>query len=273
MSDSIDIDRIVHEVVRRLRRSFSDTSRTPASSKNPSGNAQINGAATNGAATNGAATNGIVNSNVDRNNNAHRGNGTADDVLCLDDDVVSLAQLGKRLDGIRQVVVSEGAVVTPSARDELRSRDVEFVRSKGDLTVTNVRAQQANMRLMIATEDNSYYTGKWIAPESVEADYAAARGSLAQLNEIESSLSRPSSKVPMAICVTARPHRIACEANRRTPIRAAVVSDLPSVRDVLNSLDANMLILRCDANLTLSELLNELFTRVTTESEQTIALT
>lgn len=48
--------------------------------------------------------------------------------LELEDQLVTLATIEGRLNGIQQLVVSPKAVVTPSVRDELRDKNVEFVR-------------------------------------------------------------------------------------------------------------------------------------------------
>ena len=48
--------------------------------------------------------------------------------LNLDDRLVTLATLGKQLDGIKQVTVPHRAVVTPSVIDELRGRSITLVR-------------------------------------------------------------------------------------------------------------------------------------------------
>ena len=61
--------------------------------------------------------------------NGHASAQTADGgVLTLPDRVVSLATIADRLAGVRQVVVSAKAVVTPAVRDELRARQIELIR-------------------------------------------------------------------------------------------------------------------------------------------------
>jgi hypothetical protein len=44
--------------------------------------------------------------------------------LAIADRVVSLELLAKRLDGVTRLTVPRGAVITPSARDELRRRSI-----------------------------------------------------------------------------------------------------------------------------------------------------
>lgn len=216
MSEALDIDRIVHEVVRRLR------------------NAGVHGRG-GGAGTAPVASPGV---------------------LRLTDHVVTLSQLANQLDGKNQLLVSQRAVVTPSALDELRSKGVALVRDDGKVQLKTAQPQLLNVRLMIATEDNNYHAGKWASPCSIRAEYAAARGSLAQLCEIETSLARQDYRKPIGVCVTSNPHLVACEANRRTAIRAAAVSDLDGVREVHKTLDANLFVVKSDVGFHLQELLD-----------------
>ena len=48
--------------------------------------------------------------------------------LWLSDRVVTLAALKDRLTNVRRVVVTQRAVVTPAARDELNDRQIELIR-------------------------------------------------------------------------------------------------------------------------------------------------
>lgn len=50
--------------------------------------------------------------------------------LCIDDKVVALATLQGRLDGVQQLRVGGNAVVTPSVRDELRDRKITLTRGE-----------------------------------------------------------------------------------------------------------------------------------------------
>lgn len=52
----------------------------------------------------------------------------AGDALRVQDRVVTTATVKGRLNGVRRLVVSKGAIVTPSVRDDLRERQITLVR-------------------------------------------------------------------------------------------------------------------------------------------------
>lgn len=86
-----DIDRIVAEVVRRLRALIATSSTTSVS--------------------------------VSRETTSGSGE------LKLSDKVITLQSLKGRLDGITKVVVSDRAIVTPAVKDELKDRKISWERS------------------------------------------------------------------------------------------------------------------------------------------------
>jgi len=177
-------------------------------------------------------------------------------LLRLEDNVIAMAQLVNRLDGVRQLVVSERAIVTPAARDELRAKQVTLVREDAQTRSIAIRQRDWDIRLIIGTEDNNYHRGKWAAPPAVGAEYAVARGSLAQLPEIGHCIAQIEFGKPLGVCVTSNPHVVACEANRRPMIRAAVVNDIDEALDARRTLDANLFVVRTDASFNLQELLD-----------------
>lgn len=83
-----DIDRIVAEVVRRLR-ALAANSSTPAPSHNAEPNSSLN----------------------------------------LNDNVITLATIKGKLEGVTTVIVSERAIVTPAVKDELRDRKIRCERT------------------------------------------------------------------------------------------------------------------------------------------------
>ena len=218
MSETLDIERIVHEVVRRLRHAGIAGTRVGRSMAMPTESA---------------------------------------DVLRLSEKVVTLSQLANKLEGKKKLIVTSRAVVTPSAHDELRAQGIALVRNDEKVRSAPSRLL-SNIRLMIATEDNNYHSGKWASPQFVRSEYAAARGSLAQLNEIEASLARSDYRTPVGICVTSNPYLVACAANRRTAIRAAAVHDLDGVREVQRTLKANLFVVKSDVDFYLHELIDAL---------------
>jgi hypothetical protein len=52
--------------------------------------------------------------------------------LLVSSRVVTMAEIGPRLDGVRRVVVAPGAIVTPSVREELQKRQIGLVSTAAD---------------------------------------------------------------------------------------------------------------------------------------------
>jgi hypothetical protein len=90
VTETIDIERIVREVLQRLRTAATSPSEPPARSA--------------------ATSKGPVVS------------------LTLSDRVITLSAIEGRLDGVRQLAVRRQAIVTPAVRDELKRRGVAMVR-------------------------------------------------------------------------------------------------------------------------------------------------
>jgi hypothetical protein len=121
---SVDIERIVQEVLRGLRQAGAiGLPSSPA--------ADASGAAATGLATVGAtgsattrATAGLSSSAVGVRADKPQTAAAQPGQLTISGRVVTLSALDGRLAGVHQVIVSPQAIVTPAVRDELRRRNV-----------------------------------------------------------------------------------------------------------------------------------------------------
>jgi hypothetical protein len=102
-----DIDRIVAEVVRRLRAILASSS-------------------AEGWGRESLAANDVTNGN-DANRQRLPTLIPASE-LKLSDKVITLQLLKGRLEGVTKVIVADRAIITPAVRDELKQRKIELVR-------------------------------------------------------------------------------------------------------------------------------------------------
>ena len=205
MSSTIDIDRIVREVVRRLQK-------------------QNEHAAVVGAGTEQRQT-------------------VSGGVLRLTNDVVTLAQVAERLSGVQQLVVTQHAVVTPAVRDELRAKQVVLVRDDARSAHTEIDRQKLRHALVVASDEPSY-RGNDISWTGWEIQRVAAGDLASQLQQLEIGLEANSEQRTFGLFVTRRPYVVACTANRRPAFRAAVVGQAAETTEARETLDANLFVVR-----------------------------
>jgi hypothetical protein len=214
MSDSaIDIDRIVREVVRRLQALNEPTS--PLASP----------------------------VELRPSTNIH--------ALHLGDRVVTMALVAERLSDIQQLVISHKAIVTPAVRDELCARQITLVREEAPSRQIATAAGR-KPRLVVARDEsadgspNSLPLNSW-GMNSLQTELVSARDLASQLQQIEDSLQHQAGIRSIGLFVTQRPFVVACEANRRPSLRAAVVGDPQQAIEARETLDANLFVVRPSA--------------------------
>ena len=160
--------------------------------------------------------------------------------LALNDKVISEATLANRLDGVRRLSVTARAVVTPSARDILKEKNVALVRS---LPVT----ASAAGHLIVAA------CGKRI--ESI-IDITNLIASLRQrgidveqlknddIGKITSDLAEKFSHSEIrGVLLTDQTAVAVCVTNRNPAVRAAAVESRGEVNEVVQNLGTNLLII------------------------------
>jgi hypothetical protein len=151
----------------------------------------------------------------------------------VDDRVVSLATLDGRLHNVQRLVIPRAAVVTPSARDLLRQRNIAVERMAEAAPAVN---GTPNCVALVAAAD--------VDPRGLEpliaAPVARADGVTTAVQQLVRSL-REEGRI--GVLFTERTALAVCLANRQRGVRAAAGSCPEAVRDALNSLAVNLLVI------------------------------
>lgn len=232
-ANNLDIDRLVREVMRRLRALSAGGSRAGNANGSPDGSAPP--IDSDRSAPEPAASPASEPASQTKPEIRQR--------------VISLETLNGHLHAGRSIRVPQGAVVTPSARDELKRRGVriEYVPPVG-----SGGAQPAP--LLLAT----WQTDCCPRPlaQAVRADgfeTTQLQASPDSLDRLVQSLDQPANC--WGILLTDKPSLALCLANRSPGVRAAWAMDQRSVTDAAQSLGANLLILE-PARHTLPAMIN-----------------
>ena len=168
---------------------------------------------------------------------------TDDSELVLDGRVVTLDDVTGRLEGIRRVVVSAKAVVTPAVRDELLRRRVTLQKQTLGNGQPSAATAAGSLRLVLIAAGKRFdpaplvqaLTEQSVGVESSSTDcLVAATDQLAEAIRGENTLGLLLSRHPaMAVCL----------ANRHAGVRAVSAPDPPSAATATASVGANLLIL------------------------------
>lgn len=157
-------------------------------------------------------------------------------VLELADRLVTLATLHGKLAGIEQVLTKPGTVITPSARDELKAKQIKL-----EFAVRPLDRNRPHRQLVLAATTN-YNAGPLL--RSLAAGGVGIRQfSESDWKEAVKKMTVELKNSPASgVMLTDRPAAAACLANRDCAIRAAVAADERSAKDAVESLDANLLV-------------------------------
>jgi hypothetical protein len=160
-----------------------------------------------------------------------------DGQLVLDDKVITGDLLETRINGRHRLVIGPNTVLTPSARDFLRSREIEW--SRADKSDTQRPAGQVWKAIVVQPTP------------AVESALAEATRTAAVRWERELVATAPEA-ASMAVSVLCRveaagvvvfaeaAEAVACLANRNRRVRAAAINDLRHVESVRETLGANL---------------------------------
>lgn len=142
--------------------------------------------------------------------------------------VITAALLEERLDGRQAISIERRALLTPSAQDLIRERNVAVQR------LASARKQTARLgtKFIVVTTHPS------IDDLCAEAIRELAGSTDEAAKQSISAICR--GEVDRVVVFTDRPHRAACLANRNDRIRAAVASDAGDVRSVAQEFSVNV---------------------------------
>jgi hypothetical protein len=157
--------------------------------------------------------------------------------LSIDARVVTMIELGGRLDGVRRLLVSRGAIVTPTVRDELLRRGIMLACGDG----RNGRPKAA-LRVVLATMGTDFDPAALtagLAREGATVEPAAFDCIIKATEQLAAEAARPDT---LGVLLT--PHVAAglCLANRRDGLRAVGGGDAPAVATAAAAVGANLLV-------------------------------
>lgn len=150
--------------------------------------------------------------------------------------VITEALLSEAVNGSAQVRIGPKAVLTPSARDFLRSRGIEIVRegphSESTHTVRwQVLVTKSTPQIAAAVES--------LKSIGISCDLRLLGVSAEAVAEATGALCR--GEAGQIVIFTDQPEWAACQANRNDRVRAAAVGDVTAIARVQLSLKANVL--------------------------------
>ncbi len=152
--------------------------------------------------------------------------------------VVSLAQLGEQLQGVRRLVVPPRAIVTPAVHDELRRNGIALQR---DGEGTGVAGESdSRWRVLVGVHEAEFDAPGLLAGHpSIHCEVELIEpGKLDML--LRRFARRLNAAHTLGLVISSAPHVVACEANRCSVFRAAVVCNADEAADACRTLNANL---------------------------------
>jgi len=153
----------------------------------------------------------------------------------IDEPVITQALLAESVNGSATVSIGAKAILTPSARDFVRTHGIEVIRENSQSTMRSARCQ------VIVTRPS---------PQAESALDALRQQGIIRDRKLSGTPAEAAALATSALCrgeaelvvvLTDQPELTACLANRNERVRAAAVGDLPSVERVVKSMQANLL--------------------------------
>lgn len=164
-------------------------------------------------------------------------NGAAVGVLTLHERVVTAEWLSRRLNGVRQLIVPRGAVVTPSAKDLLREQNIGW-----DFGTASTAAASSQRTLIVGVSETTFSPAALIrgtAKQGVRVEQVANAGLAAVTKEIGDQVALSGA---LGLLLTAATAAALCVANRRSGVRASYAQSVEQVDDGIQSVGANLLV-------------------------------
>jgi hypothetical protein len=157
--------------------------------------------------------------------------------LVLSSRLVTLEEIDGRLAGIRQVVVTPQAVVTPAVRDALRQRNITLLRAS-----TTVKTATTSLRLFVvaagAKTDPKLLAGAF-TDGGVTVECYSTKCLLDATDRLAAELAKAET-----LGLLLSPHTAAamCLANRLSGVRAVLGNNTGSLAADLGAVGANLLV-------------------------------
>jgi hypothetical protein len=157
--------------------------------------------------------------------------------LMLSSRVVTMTEIAGRLDGIRRVVTSRGAIVTPAVRDELIRRGITLAcgEASNGRPATTVRV----VLVTVGTDADPKALAAGLAREGTTVEHVALDCLLVATEQLAAETAHADT---LGVLLT--PHTAAglCLANRLRGLRAVTGGDAPAVAAAAAAVGANLLV-------------------------------
>jgi ribose 5-phosphate isomerase RpiB len=161
--------------------------------------------------------------------------------LRLNQRVVTMAALANRLDGLKEVVVASGTLVTPSVRDELRKRGVALT-----VATDGMDSGPQGGSLLVGVAGNADKAGALLAAIRAEAGDAERFDRDCVIEVAWNVAQTIVAEKRIGLVLTRKPAVAVCLANRQPSVRAAWAVNVASVKESLQTIGANLLVINPD---------------------------
>ncbi len=155
--------------------------------------------------------------------------------LAISETVVTIATLAGKLTDIRRLVVSPRAVITPSARDLLKEKNITLVRSLRSATPTT-------LRVALATTNTKFDVSgivRSLREHRVEVEQLASVGVAEVTKEVAEEVGKSGK---FGVLITSEITQTLCIANRQRGVRAAMANTRGDVNEIIKAVGANFII-------------------------------
>jgi hypothetical protein len=160
----------------------------------------------------------------------------ANRTLELTDKLVTLATLENRLANIDRLALGAGAVVTPAALDELRSRGIEVVRTAATASTT----ARTTLTISVAEVASGACDVPGLIAAMAKSGVAVERIAETGLTSVTAELADLAAKSGRpVVLLTSRPATAVCIANRRRGVRAVGGREARGVLESIQEVAAN----------------------------------
>jgi hypothetical protein len=157
--------------------------------------------------------------------------------------VVTMAEVAERLTGVRRVVVSPRAVVTPAVRDELRRRQVALVHAAPGEPRAASLPRLVVMAVPARCEPAAVLQS--LGREGVQVERHTVECLIAGTDQLAGEITKSNKLAVLYTCYAAA---ALCLANRYPGVRAVAAGDTAAAAAAVAAVGANLLVLDPDAS-------------------------
>jgi len=152
------------------------------------------------------------------------------------DHVVTQSLLAEAVNGSKQVRIGSAAILTPSARDYVRTNGIEIIREPARAeSATSTRWQI----IVTASSPQIAPAVESLKDRGIASDLRLVGLPAEAAAQAVSAICR--GEAEKTVVFTSQPEVVACLANRNDRVRAAAIADVAAVERVQKTLHANLL--------------------------------